>query len=149
MVRRKRAPTTKGFQVGQREFPKAKPLRNPTLKWQENKKGLSVAVPRKQTPWFRFLSKFVPLKKEQRILLDGQGALVWDLCDGQHQVKEIAKRLSEKYGMRVSDAQAALDLYLVQLSKSGLVGFILPDSAKKRYHRSVETAKSEAYEDKL
>lgn len=144
MAHRKRASTTKGFQVGQREFLKAKPLRNPTLKWQENKKGLSVDLPRKQTPWFRFLSKFIPLKKEQRILLDEQGALVWDLCDGRHQVKEITKRLSKKYGMRVSDAQAALDLYLVQLSKSGLVGFILPDSAKKRYHGNVETAKSEA-----
>jgi len=37
--------------------------------------------------------------------------------------------------MRVSDAEAALDLYFVQLSKSGLVGFVLPESARKRYHR--------------
>jgi len=37
--------------------------------------------------------------------------------------------------MRVSDAEAALDLYFVQLSKSGLVGFVLPESTRKRYHK--------------
>ncbi len=87
------------------------------------------------------------MKKGHRILLDEQGALVWDLCDGEHQVKEIAKRLSEKYDMRVSDAQAALDLYLVQLSKSGLVGFILPDSARKRYRRNIKSTQKRAASD--
>ncbi len=76
-------------------------------------------------------------------MLDEQGALVWSLCNGEHQVKEIAKRLSQKYDMRTSDAQAALDLYLVQLSKNGLLGFILPESAKKRYHRSLDSSKTD------
>jgi len=74
------------------------------------------------------------------MLLDEQGAIVWSLCDGKHQIKEIAKKLSEQYNMRVSDAEAALGLYLVQLSKQGLVvGFVLPESARKRYHRRVDS----------
>jgi len=73
------------------------------------------------------------------VLFDEQGALVWSLCDGKHQVKEIAKELSEQYNMRVSDAEAALDLYLVQLSKQGLVGFVLPESARKRYHKRFDS----------
>lgn len=133
---RKARMTTEGvLQVGREEFLKAKPVRNPELRWQQDKKGIRLTVPRKRTIWLRFFSKFLPLKREQLILLDEQGALVWSLCDGEHQVKEIAKRLSEKYEMRVSDAQAALDLYLVHLSKSSLIGFVLPESARKRYQK--------------
>lgn len=138
MIHRKSKRTVEGgLQVGREEFLKARPVRNPELKAEEDEKGLHLRVPRKQTLWFKLFSKVLPLNKEQRVLLDEQGALVWSLCDGEHQVKEIAKRLSEKYEMRVSDAQAALDLYLVQLSKSGLVGFVLPESASKRYHKSM------------
>lgn len=125
----------KGIQVSREEFLKAKPLRHPSSEWGEDEKGLHVKVPRKRAAWLSLFSKFLPLSRETRVLLDKQGALVWSLCDGEHQIKEIAKKLSEEYKLRVLDAEAALDLYLVQLSKSGLVGFVLPESTKKRYHR--------------
>lgn len=96
---------------------------------------MRVIVPRKRTLWFRVFSRFLPLAKERRVLLDEQGEYVWSLCDGEHRIKEIARMLSEKYNMRVSDATAALDLYLVHLSSRGLVGFSLPESAHKRYHK--------------
>ena len=130
----------KGIQVSREEFLKAKPLRHPSSEWEEDEKGLHVKVPRRQTLLFRVFSKFLPMTRERRVLLDEQGALVWSLCDGEHQIKEIAKKLSEQYNMRVSDAEAALDLYFVQLSKSGLVGFVLPESARKRYHRRLDRA---------
>jgi len=126
----------KGIQVSREEFLKAKPVRHPGSEWTEDEKGLHVRVPRNQTLWFRIFSNLLPMARERRILLDEQGALVWSLCDGEHQVKQIAKKLSEKYNMRVPDAESALDLYLVYLSKGGLVGFVLPESARKRYHRS-------------
>lgn len=124
----------KRIQVSREEFLKAKPLCHPNLEWEEDEKVLHVKIPRKQTLWVRIFS-FLPLSRERRVLLDEQGALVWSLCDGEHQIKESAKKLSEQYNMRVSDAEAALDLYFVQLSKNGLVGFVLPESARKRYQR--------------
>jgi len=126
----------KAILVSRDDFLKAKPMRHPSSTWKKDKKGLHVRVPRKRASLIRLL----PLNREKRVLLDEQGALVWSLCNGKHQIKEIAKKLSEKYNMRVSDAEAALDLYFVQLSKSGLVGFVLPDSAKKRYHRKFDSA---------
>ena len=132
---RKSSKTLEGFQVSREEFLKAKPVRHPNLEWEENEKGLNVKIPRKRTLMFRVFSKFLPLSRERQVLLDEQGAVVWNFCDGEHQIKEIAKILSEQFNMRVSDAEAALDLYFVQLSKNGLVGFVLPESAKKRYHR--------------
>jgi len=142
---RKSKKTIEGLQVSREEFLKAKPVRHPDLKWEEDEKGLHMQIPRKQTLWSRIL-KFLPLTRERRVLLDKQGALVWSLCDGEHQIREIAKKLSEQYNMRVSDAQAALDLYFVQLSKSGLVGFVFPESTKKRYHKRFDrTEKSTSY----
>jgi hypothetical protein len=123
--------TAEGIQVSSEEFLKAKPLRNPGLKWEEDEKGVHVKIPRKRM----LLPKFFPLTRERRFLLDKQGALVWSLCDGEHQIREIAKQLSGKYSMHKSDAEAALDLYLVQLSKNGLVSFVLPESVKKRYNK--------------
>jgi len=136
---RKSKNKVKGIPVARDEFLKAKPVRHPESKWEENEKGLHVKIPRKRTFLFSFFSKFLPLVRERRVLLDEQGEFVWSLCDGEHQIKEIAKKLSERYKMRVSDAEAALDLYFVQLSKQNLVGFVLPESAKKRYHKKFDT----------
>ena len=130
--------TLEGFLVSRGEFLKAKPVRHPNLEWEKDEKGLHLKVPRKQTVLFRIFSKFLPLTRKRGVLLDEQGAVVWSLCDGEHQIKEIAKILSDQFNMRVSDAEAALDLYFVQLSKTGLVGFVLPESAKKRYHRRLD-----------
>jgi len=130
---------TKGIPVARDEFLKTKPLRHPESKWEKNERGLHVTIPRKRTLLFSFFSKFLPLVHEKRMLLDEQGGFVWNLCDGEHPIKEIAKRLSERYKMRVSDAEAALDLYFVQLSEQNLVGFLLPDSAKERYHKKFDT----------
>jgi hypothetical protein len=139
VFRRKSKNTVKAIPVARNEFLKAKPVRHPASKWEEDEKGLHVKIPRKRTLLFRFFFKFLSLARERRVLLDEQGALVWSLCDGEHQIEEIAKKLSEQYNMRVSDAEAALDLYFVQLSKQNLVGFVLPESARKRYQKKFDT----------
>lgn len=139
--KRKPKNTIDGIQVAREEFLKAKPLRHPESEWKKDEKGLHLKVPRKQNTFFRFFSNVLPLTRERRVLLDEQGAFIWSLCDGEHQIKDIAKRLSEQYNMLVSDAEAALDLYLVQLSKQSLIGFVLPESARERYHKRLDSKK--------
>jgi hypothetical protein len=123
--------TLEGLKVSHEEFLKAKPMRNPDLKWEEDEKGLHIKPTPKQTR----LSSLIPFRRRKGAVLDEQGAFVWKLCDGEHQIKEIASELGEKYKMRTSDATAALELYLVQLSKNRLMGFVMPESVKKRYYR--------------
>jgi len=141
MTERKSRNATKGILVGKAEFLKAKPLRHPDSTWEEDERGLHVEIPQKRNSFARFLSKFLPIARKRRVLLDKQGALVWSLCDGEHQIKEIARKLGERYNLRVSDAEAALDLYFVQLSKNGFVGFVLSESAKKRYYKNAPVPK--------
>jgi len=123
--------TIKGIQVSTEEFLKAKPVRNLRLEWTEDEKGVHVKIPPKKT----LLSKFLPLTRETRVLLDEQGSFIWNLCDGKNSIKTIAESLNKRYNMPISHAEAALDLYFIQLSKQGLVGFVLPESARKRYKR--------------
>jgi len=135
VFRRKSRKTLKGIQVSREEFLKAKPVRNPGLEWSEDENRVHVTIPPKKTFLHRISTKLLPLTREKRIVLDEQGSFIWNLCDGKTSIKIIAKSLNAKYDMPISYAEAALDVYFVQLSKKGLVGFSLPESTRKRYTR--------------
>lgn len=151
MFRRKSSKTIKGIQVSRNELLKAKPIRNPGLEWTQDEKGVHIEIPRKKTLWFRIFSRLLPLTRGKRILLDEQGSFIWNLCTGENSFKTIAEGLSGKYKLPISNAEAALELYFVQLSKRGLMGFVLPESARKRYKRrfgnSAETKKEKKKRD--
>jgi len=124
--------TLEGLNVSHKEFLKAKPMRNPDLKWEEDEKGVHIKPPQRGS----LVSRLLPFRRRRGVVLDQQGTFIWKLCDGEHQIKEIGNELEEKYKMRASSALAALELYLVQLSKNGLIGFIFPESVRKRYHKA-------------
>jgi len=132
--------TIKGIQVSNDEFLKAKPVRNLGLEWTEDEKGVHVKIPPKKTLLFKIFSKFLPLTRETRVLLDEQGSFIWNLCDGKNSIKTIAESLNKRYNMPISHAEAALDVYFIQLSKQGLVGFVLPESTRKRYKRQFRSS---------
>ncbi len=125
----------KGIQVSQEDFLRAKPMRNPGLNWSEDQKRIHITVPRKKTIMPNIIAKIMPSAREKRVVLDEQGSFIWKLCDGKVSIREIAERLNTEYDMPFAHAEAALDVYFVQLSKKGLVGFILPKSTRKRYER--------------
>ena len=128
----------KGIQVSQENFLKARPVRNPGLDWSEAQKRIRITIPRKKTLLPKIMSKILPSAREKSIVLDEQGSFIWKLCDGNVSIRAIAESLNAEYDMPISHAEAALDLYFVQLSKKGLVGFILPKSTRKRYARKSE-----------
>jgi hypothetical protein len=135
VFRHKSSKIIKGVQVSRNELLKAKPIRNRGLEWTQDDKGVHIEIPRKKTLSFRIFSRLLPLTRSKRILLDEQGSFIWNLCTGENSFKSIAEGLSGKYKLPISNAEAALELYFAQLSKQGLVGFVLPESARKRYKR--------------
>lgn len=114
---------------------KARPVRNPELDWSEDSKRIRITLPKKKSFVRNTLARILPSAREKRIVLDEQGSFIWKLCDGKASIRTIAESLNAEYNMPVSRAEAALDVYFVQLSKKGLVGFILPTSTRKRYTR--------------
>ncbi|MCS7120566.1 MAG: PqqD family protein [Nitrososphaerota archaeon] len=131
----------KPAEIPRSEFLKMKPVRNPVLKFEKNKEGNTVIIIPLQRPEEgksggkkrrSILDSLAPPPKERRIELDSVGSIVWDLCDGEHTIEDIARYLNEKYKMLLSEAEVSLNTYFNQLSQKGLVGFIVPEETRAR-----------------
>ena len=55
--------------------------------------------------------------------LDEFGSFVWNLCDGEKQVREIGKSLQETFGDKVDPVNDRLSLFFRQMEKSRLIAF--------------------------
>jgi hypothetical protein len=88
------------------DFLKVKPARNPSIRWKRTRKGV----------------KIFTIKK--RIELDKIGATVWEMCDGENTVEDIAQALYREYNLMTGEAEKSLSIYLEQLVEKGLI--VLP-----------------------
>jgi len=137
-LRRKKKP--KGPSIRRSDFLRLKPLRNPMVEWERNKKGeINIIIPlkkirekmrgakkeKRRRPGI--LSKLFPEPEEKRIQLDEIGSVVWELCDGKRTVKEIIGYLHEKYKLLPRELEISLSNYLNSLVERRLVGFIVPE----------------------
>ena len=137
--KKKKAP-----EIPRGEFLKMRPVRNPGLRWEKNEEGdLTLFIPvqqrqEQQKPKGKkrrkgLLSKLAPAPTEKKIQLDRVGSIVWDLCDGERTMKDIVDHLQKEYKMLPSEAEVSLNAYFNQLSKRGLVGFVVPEETRKRF----------------
>ena len=138
----KRKKKQKGLQMPRSAFLKVKPVRNPMLKWEKDKKTkeIKIIVPLKSSQQFQerkqkkkgILSKlFISEPRERIINLDRVGSIVWELCNGERTIGDIANYLVEKYKLMPEEAEFSLSAYFNLLSKRGLIGFVLPEEIKK------------------
>ncbi len=141
--KKKKAP-----EIPRTEFLKMKPVRNPALRWEKDEQGTyTVFVPLQQQQQSKgrkgkkgLLSKLAPSPTEKKIQLDKVGSIVWGLCDGERTMQDIVEHLREEYKLLPSEAEVSLNAYFNQLSKRGLVGFVLPEETRRRF---TEAAKKE------
>jgi hypothetical protein len=69
----------------------------------------------------RALSAFLPIPKRRPIELDPIGREVWELCDGEHTLREMVKVFQERHKLSRAEAEWSLRTYLRDLGKRGLV----------------------------
>ena len=119
-------------------FLKAKPIRNPELKWVRDRKTreIKITVPLRSSSSKEekkgIISKlFPPEPREKIIRLDKIGSIVWELCDGERTIGDIANYLVEKYKLMPEEAEISLNVYFNNLSKRGLIGLLFPKEVKK------------------
>jgi len=137
-LRRRKKP--KGPVISRSEFLELKPVRNPVLKWEKNEKGeIKLLIPLKEDSAKKgvsgkmFSKLLPPSPTEKKIQLDKLGSEVWELCDGNNTVKDIADTLHAKYKMMAVEAEISLDAYFRQLTQRGLVGFSIPEGLRERF----------------
>ena len=147
LLRRKKKPKAPPIPRG--DFVRIKPIRNPALRWEKNENGIiTIYIPlRKPSKSKSLLMKFFlagDLPKEKKIELDKVGSYVWDLCDGKRTIKNIIESLCKRYKMMPIEAEVSLRAYFTQLSKRGLIGFILPKDIRAKIEKFMkETGKKD------
>ncbi len=121
------------------EFLNSKPVTNPHLTWARSDKGEIAVTIKPENQGRKGFSKLFFLPKEKKIVLDKIGTFVWERCDGNHSVKQIAEELSKEYKMMRQEAETALSKYLQQLAERGMVGVISPKPKRKSRQRKQQS----------
>jgi hypothetical protein len=100
----------------------SRPIRNPSLATEPAEDGgLRIVIERRREGWVRALSVFLPIPKRRPIELDPIGREVWELCDGEHTLREMVKVFQERHKLSRAEAEWSLRTYLRDLGKRGLV----------------------------
>lgn len=98
------------------------PVRN--IKWEKKEGSLIVLLkPKFKHP---FLKKHIlPRLKRPfyKIKLDSVGSFIWENCNGNLTVKELAENLKNEFGDKVEPLYDRLALFLQSLEKNGFIEF--------------------------
>ena len=110
----------------------SRPMRNPNLTAEELPDGGLRIVGQRSGRWtIRLLSALFPIPKERRIELDSVGKQVWELCDGEHTLRDMIEVFRKRHKLTYTEAEWSLRNYLRDLGKRGLVGFMVEDEKSK------------------
>jgi len=104
----------------------SRPVRNENLSVEEAEGGgLRIAARRREDWWIRLLNVVLPIPRERRIELDVVGRQVWELCDGEHTLRDMIEVFQERHKLTRMEAEWSLRNYLKDLGKRHLVGFVV------------------------
>ncbi len=110
----------------------SRPMRNEALKTEAIEGGgLRVHVSRSGRWWVWLLALAFPIPRERVVELDAAGQQVWELCDGKNTLREIVEEFQRRHKLTRSEAEWSLRMYLKDLGKRGLVGFLVTKPESK------------------
>lgn len=103
-----------------------RPLRNPELEVRRTERGeVSLKLPRRRVWWLNLLAKLGSAPDYRTLTLDGVGSSVWDLCDGEHTVKDLIGKLAEEHQLSRKEAELSMMTYLRQLAERGVIVLVV------------------------
>jgi len=102
------------------------PLRNHRVRSEQVEEGgLRLFIERKRDWWVRLLAVVLPIPRQRIVELDAVGEEVWQLCDGNHTLREMIRMLEQRHKLTRGEAEWSLRSYLRDLGKRGLVVFVV------------------------
>lgn len=96
------------------------PVKN--IGWEKTEDNLIILLkPKFKHPFFK--KHVLPRMKKPnyKIKLDAVGSFVWERCDGQRTVKEVAQSLKQEFGESVEPLYDRLALFLQSLEKNHFI----------------------------
>jgi hypothetical protein len=116
----------------------SRPVRAQNLRTEELEDGgLRLVAQRPGNWWLKLLGVIVPIPRERRIELDWVGKQVWQLCDGEHTLRDMIAEFQRNHKLTRAEAEWSLRSYLRDLGKRGLVAFVVEASEEPK-SRGVE-----------
>jgi hypothetical protein len=110
----------------------SRPLRNPALKTEPIEGGgMRLHVRRRGDWWVRVLGAVFPIPRERVVELDAVGEEVWELCDGEHTLREMTRVFQERHKLTRAEAEWSLRTYLRDLGKRNLVAFAVEKTGRE------------------
>ena len=105
----------------------SRPVRNAAMSTEPTEEGgLRIIIERRPEWWVKVLSAFLPIPKRRPVDLDPLGKEVWELCDGEHTLREMVKAFQERHMLSRAEAEWSLRTYLRDLAKRNLVAIAVP-----------------------
>ena len=102
----------------------SRPVRNENLTTEElYDGGLQIITKRRERWWVKLLGVVIPIPTERRLEVDVVGRQVWDMCDGEHTLKDMIETFQDEHKLTRTEAEWSLRNYLKDLGKRGLVAF--------------------------
>jgi hypothetical protein len=102
-------------------------VRNPAIPFEFTEEGARLEVPLRQSGAMRILFRIarfgarMPVREKKTVELDRIGAFIWERCDGEHSVKDLARELARRERMPAREAEHSLALFLKMLAERRLL----------------------------
>jgi len=123
LLRRKQ---TGGVRMTREQALAGKPVRNQDLDVDRGEDGeVVLKLPRRRTWWLNLMAKLGNIPEYRTLTLDRIGSSVWDMCDGEHSVKDLITRLAEEHQLSRKEAEVSMVTYLRQLAERGVIALAI------------------------
>lgn len=94
--------------------------------------NVTLSIPIQVPRWLGRFSKSAESEaSDRKIELDEVGSFVWGMCHERTTVRQMIRRLSERYKLNMKEAEVSLTAFLRTLAKKRLVAVVLPQSARR------------------
>ena len=100
----------------------AKPKKSENVDWDgDGTESLKIYAPYKKSYIVRFISRFMDIPDERSFRFNQMGAMVWELCDGDHSVEEIKSIIMKRSKGDEKDIEKRLIRFINRLSANDLI----------------------------
>lgn len=102
------------------------PQKSPAVRWEVLENGdILLEYPLNIRPFFlqlveRFQKKPQP-NLTKKLQLDKMGSVVWEIIDGEHNVKSIIQRFAADTGISLQESELSVTAFFRELGRRGLV----------------------------
>lgn len=102
------------------------PHTSPSVTWKEAENGdILIEYPLNIKPFFIQLARRFNKGREQKhtkqLQLDNMGSIVWQMFDGEKDVRTIIRAVADQSGLSLQEAEISVTTFLRELGRRGLI----------------------------